>query len=159
MAWSFRGLGTRAGYEPDGWWILHQNLPPNKPKEEKKQLQKSEKQGKKEKHWSSCSLDLNVYLFCAEMHPRKMCLWQLTNSKWSKKSTVQRQPQTLLLLPLHFSLLQKVIRNMHADAKIETVWSFITWLSNWCKMKYLLAAPVAIAPHVAMLAHLAGFGP
>lgn len=93
------------------------------PKKSKKQFQQSETWGKKEKHWSSCSLDLNVDLSCADMHTSKICLWQFTNPKQSKKSTVQRESQTLLLLLLPFSLLQKVIRNMQADAKIES-WIF-----------------------------------
>lgn len=96
-----------------------------------------------------------LIIFCAEMDPSKMCSWQFTNPKWSKKVTVLNPA---LVAAFYFSLLQKAVTNMDADVKIETVWSFITWLSNGCK-KYLLAAPVAIAPHVVMLAHLAGFGP
>lgn len=86
-------------------------------------------------------------------------LKQSTNIKWSKKPTEQRQSQLCSCYCFLFPLLQKVIRNMHADAKINKVWSFITWFSSWCKMKYLLVAPVAIALCVATLAHLARFHP
>lgn len=155
MAWPLRGPGSRKGSMNRMVMDSSPNLPPNKPREEKKQMWQSEIQDRKKNTGAAGSLNLYVDLlgWCAR------CLLQPTNIKWSKKPTEQRQSQICSCYCFLFSLLQKVIINMHADAKINKGWSFITWFSSWCKTKYLLVAPVAIALCVATLAHLAGFYP
>lgn len=126
-----------------------------KREEENKQLQQSEIQGKKKKFRRSCFLGLHIDYFLCWDAPKQDVSLAIYKHQAKQEG---HSPKPCSCCCFFFSLLQKAVRNMDADVKIETVWSFITWLSNWCK-KYLLAAPVAIAPHVVMLAHLAGFGP
>lgn len=96
-----------------------------------------------------------LMIFCAEMHPSKMCPWQFTNTKWSKKVT---DPNPALVAAFIFFLFATE-SSKKPGCRCENRDSLIFHHLVEQLMQDLLAAPVAIAPHVVMLAHLAGFGP
>lgn len=155
--WVLRGPGTRGGYELHRLWILHQNIPQKNPTKPKI----NNCSGKRYRAWrrnsgEAVSWTYMLIIFCAEMHPSKMSPWQFTNTEWSK----EWQSQTLLLLlPLFIFFLSATESSKKRGCRCENRDSLIFHHLVEQLMQDLRAAPVAIAPHVVMLAHLAGFGP